>query len=135
LGEDLKQRGKHGDQLALWDVGIIPYSSGLETVDLGGLNSRRLVKEFQRGYSFNRFPATVAEVFAESILVWRPRFIVLKEFQGIIADEGPAKALERQPNFHTEYQRIDPPNPSHYAAWEARNPLNGFQEKMKKVTN
>ncbi|MFC1584805.1 hypothetical protein ACFL5V_04600 [Fibrobacterota bacterium] len=129
VAEYIKLHKNAGDQMAIWDVGIIPRQAEIYTIDLGGLNSRKIVREFPRGYHFNRYDPGTAQRFADSLLSWRPRYIVLKEKDGKITHEGIGVQLDRSAEFHALYKRLPLEQKSIYGIYETEESRNGFREE------
>ncbi len=88
----LKERGRPGDTVALMDVGIIGYESGLRVLDISGLTEPRVAKS-PGGFLEKQYPA-------EPILAEAPRFFVL--VNGYRMDER----IAHHPDFLKRYRLV-----------------------------
>jgi len=88
----LKERGRPDDTVALMDVGIIGYESGLRVLDISGLTDRKIARA-PGGFLDKRYPV-------EDLLETSPRFFVLVD--GFRIDEG----VMRDAGFQARYRLV-----------------------------
>jgi arabinofuranosyltransferase len=88
----LRERGVPGDTVALMDVGIIGYESGLRVLDISGLTDPRVARA-PGGFLDKHYPV-------RAILAERPRFFVL-------VDRFPLDdAIRDDPVFRRDYRLV-----------------------------
>jgi hypothetical protein len=92
VAEFLKQRARPGDVVALMDVGIIGYESGLGVIDISGLTDPRVARA-PGGFLDKQYPVA-------ALLGAAPRFFVL--VNGFSMDE----AILADPEFRRAYRLV-----------------------------
>ena len=92
IAEFLRQRARPDDLVALMDVGIIGYESGLPVLDISGLTEPEIARA-PGGFLEKRYPV-------ESLLARSPRFFVLVD--GFRIDE----AIMKDPSFLRDYRLV-----------------------------
>ncbi len=88
----LRQHSNPDDMVALMDVGIIGYESGLRVLDISGLTEPEIAKA-PGGFLDKRYPV-------ESLLAKSPRYFVL--VNGFRIDE----AIMKDPAFLRDYRLV-----------------------------
>jgi hypothetical protein len=77
--EWFRRNAAPGARVALWDVGAIPYRTGLRVVDFAGLTDRTLTRELRmRPFSPLPYERADGEAVVRHILERAPDFVVLK---------------------------------------------------------
>jgi hypothetical protein len=92
VADFLKERAHPGDVVALMDVGIIGYESGLGVLDISGLTDPRVARA-PGGFLDKSYPVA-------SLLAAAPRFFVL--VNGFSMDE----AILADPEFQRTYRLV-----------------------------
>lgn len=92
VAEYLRLHAHPDDMVALMDVGIIGYESGLRVLDISGLTEPEIAKA-PGGFLDKRYPV-------ESLLARSPRFFVL--VNGFRIDE----AIMKDPTFLRDYRLV-----------------------------
>jgi arabinofuranosyltransferase len=92
VADFLKERAHPGDVVALMDVGIIGYESGLGVIDISGLTDPRVARA-PGGFLDKQYPVA-------SLLAAAPRFFVL--VNGFSMDE----AILADPEFQRTYRLV-----------------------------
>ncbi len=89
VADYLNTRARPGDTLALMDIGLIGYETGLRIIDISGLTDKAIARA-PGGFLHKTYPV-------ETLLMRSPRFFVL--VNGFPIDEG----IMRHPDFARRY--------------------------------
>ena len=105
--EWLREHARPGASVALWDVGAIPYLTGLPAIDFAGLTDRDLTRTFgMRPFSPIPYERAQGEAVVRHVLERRPAYILLKmDGDRPVATEL-ADLFFEAPEFGRLYRRV-----------------------------